>query len=151
VVKQCYPTHICRWKFVFQLKKLITDILLLEELIKKILKFKKSIPPPLPSPRMNRPEQESSLKQFLKKLLEFIKKIKVYYKNTIVMGIQFNETPDVIIWASCILQNASAKIYISFLVRSRYEKMQYLIWVTFIDFNIETTLFISCSELSWKL
>jgi hypothetical protein len=66
---------------------------------------------------MNGPEQESSLKTFLTKLLNFTRRINVYKKEKISISIQFEEIPAALIVAFCILPYAMAKMEVSIYTR----------------------------------
>jgi hypothetical protein len=109
------PLNFCRRKFIFELKDLLYNKLLMEETLKNILKFKENTRIKKNSSDMNRREQESSRKIFLKKLLEFTKKITIYKKNS--NQNLFRRNPSSLNNCFFILLDAMAKIEISIYTR----------------------------------
>jgi hypothetical protein len=75
--------NFCRRKFIFELKDLIYNKKMMEDTLKNILKFNNNISIIKHLSDMNRPEQESSLKTFLTKLLNFTRRINVYQQEKI--------------------------------------------------------------------
>jgi hypothetical protein len=90
---------------------------MLENVFQNILNLNDRIKMITNPPNMNRPEQESSQKRFLLKLLEFTKKVSIYKKEKNTIKNLFNEIPAALTTTFCILPYTMARIYISIYFR----------------------------------
>jgi hypothetical protein len=69
-------------------------------------------------PDMNCPEQESSLKFFLKKLLDFLKNTTLDKRKRNAVKIKFKEIPAALTIAFCIMPYSMARFYVSIYLRN---------------------------------
>jgi hypothetical protein len=104
---------------VIELKNLFQNKLKYEDTFDEILKFRKNTMISDSPPDMNRYEQESSLKFFLKKLLDFLKNISFDRRKRNSVKIKFKEIPAALTIAFCIMPYTMARFYISINFRNK--------------------------------
>jgi hypothetical protein len=108
------------WKKIhFRVERPNISQIIIGNTLKTILNFRDNITITKHPPDMKGSEQESSHKIFLRKLLNFTKKINIYKKERTSITIHFEEISAALTIAFCILPYAMTKMEISIYTRCK--------------------------------